>query len=206
MEKTIAKQLAKRYNLKVKHAGYRDRGDSYVIPKKFPAVFFDLRGCVIFDDEEAYINFLMSEDAGEIYEDKATDSVTITAGISRHGTYFRFPIFPDEISDPSLVLEGVKRAVVVNSYERDFVSIAACMTVRGCRCSVCEFDFEKEYGEIGRRFIHVHHVTPLVSISPYYKLNPAEHLRPICLNCHAMLHSREPPLTIDELKKIREGA
>ncbi len=205
MEKTIAKHLVNRYNLKVKHAAYREGGDSYIIPKKFPAALFDLRGYVLFNDEQDYVNFLVSADASEVYEDKVTDSLTVRRGISRHRSYFRFPIFPDEFLEPAGVIEDARRSVVVNAYERDITAMAACTTVHGRQCSVCAFDFEREFGEIGHRFIHVHHLTPISSVSRYYELNPVEHLRPICLNCHAMLHSQEPPLTIDELRKIRES-
>jgi 5-methylcytosine-specific restriction protein A len=31
-------------------------------------------------------------------------------------------------------------------------------------------------------------------------VDPLNHLCPVCPNCHAMLHKRTPPLSIDELK------
>jgi len=65
---------------------------------------------------------------------------------------------------------------------------------------VCEFNFEAAYGEIGSGFIHVHHLTKLSDIRQGYEVNPVDDLRPVCPNCHAMLHKRNPPYTIDELK------
>jgi 5-methylcytosine-specific restriction protein A len=35
-----------------------------------------------------------------------------------------------------------------------------------------------------------------------YEIDPIKDLRPVCPNCHSMLHKGEQTLTIDELKKI----
>ena len=68
---------------------------------------------------------------------------------------------------------------------------------------MCDLDFEKRYGAIGHGFIHVHHRTPLSQITDHddYTINPIEELLPVCPNCHAMLHKREPePFTVEELQ------
>jgi 5-methylcytosine-specific restriction enzyme A len=63
-------------------------------------------------------------------------------------------------------------------------------------------DFEKVYGEIGKGFIHVHHIVELSNIKSEYKVQPIEDLRPVCPNCHAMLHRKKPAYKIEELKEI----
>jgi 5-methylcytosine-specific restriction protein A len=35
-----------------------------------------------------------------------------------------------------------------------------------------------------------------------YIVDPEKDLVTICANCHAMVHRRNPPLTIDELKRL----
>ncbi len=60
--------------------------------------------------------------------------------------------------------------------------------------------FEEEYGNIGKCFIHVHHLTQLADIRQGYEVNPIKDLRPVCPNCHAMLHKKNPPYTIEQLK------
>ncbi|MDB9470225.1 hypothetical protein PN480_18680 [Dolichospermum circinale CS-1225] len=35
-----------------------------------------------------------------------------------------------------------------------------------------------------------------------YEVDPIKDLRPVCPNCHAMIHRRLPPLSIDEIKSI----
>ena len=77
-----------------------------------------------------------------------------------------------------------------------------CIEHYGLSCVVCDFNFEKVYGQIGKEFIHVHHLTQVATIKQEYKVNPIQDLRPVCPNCHSMLHKQNPPLTIDELKDI----
>ncbi|MGE9664878.1 HNH endonuclease, partial [Escherichia coli] len=50
--------------------------------------------------------------------------------------------------------------------------------------------------------IHVHHITPLSDIGERYKLDPVKDLRPVCPNCHAMIHRQKPSLTIEALKVL----
>ena len=108
----------------------------------------------------------------------------------------------DEIPNPETVYEGAKREIIVNSYERNHQAREKCIAVHGCKCAVCDMDFEKVYGEMGRGFIHVHHIVPLSSIGKEYELDPLKDLVPVCPNCHAMLHRKEPPYDVDDLKKI----
>ncbi|MFZ1389275.1 MAG: HNH endonuclease [Thiolinea sp.] len=101
--------------------------------------------------------------------------------------------------------EGAKKTIVVNSYERNSKARKQCIAYWGCQCSVCNFDFFKTYGEIGANFIHVHHLVPVWSIGKTYQVDPVNDLRPVCPNCHAMLHTSEPPLAIEQLKAILQA-
>jgi 5-methylcytosine-specific restriction protein A len=56
------------------------------------------------------------------------------------------------------------------------------------------------YGDIGRDFIHVHHEVELASIGAEYVIDPINDLKPVCPNCHAMLHRRKPAYSVNELK------
>jgi hypothetical protein len=51
----------------------------------------------------------------------------------------------------------------------------------------------------GAGFIHVHHRKPLALIGRSYAVNPVKDLVPVCPNCHAMLHTQNPPLSVEEL-------
>lgn len=108
--------------------------------------------------------------------------------------------FPIEAT--SILFEGAKKSVIVNSYERNPIARQKCINHWKARCSACDFDFEAVYEPLGRGFIHVHHLTPISQIGKAYQINPIEDLRPVCPNCHAMLHKHEPPISIEELKAI----
>lgn len=114
-------------------------------------------------------------------------------------------IYPDEIEDNDL-FEGTKKQITVNAYERSSQARQECINKYGYKCVICKFDFETIYGEIGRDFIHVHHIKPLSEIDKKYKINPIEDLRPVCPNCHAMLHRRKPAYSIEEIQdKIKHA-
>jgi hypothetical protein len=106
-----------------------------------------------------------------------------------------------EIEDASYP-EGATKQIIVNIYERSTDGRAKCIEHFGLNCLVCNFNFERAYGTIGQNFIHVHHHKPLSEIGKEYKLNPIKDLCPVCPNCHAMLHSRKPAYTIEELREI----
>ena len=114
--------------------------------------------------------------------------------------------FYDEIENPEDIYEGAKKTIVVNSYERKREARNECIAAHGYKyeCCVCGMDFEKMYGEIGRGFIHVHHIVPISTIGKEYKIDPKKDLVPVCPNCHAMLHKGKDGevLTVDELKEI----
>lgn len=59
---------------------------------------------------------------------------------------------------------------------------------------------ENDLHVIGKGFIHVHHKKPMATSRRAYRLNPEKDLVPVCPNCHAMLHTSDPPLSVDELK------
>jgi 5-methylcytosine-specific restriction protein A len=101
-------------------------------------------------------------------------------------------------------IEGARQQVHLTSYERNPRARAECLDSHGYSCFVCNFNFEVTYGEIGKDFIHVHHLRPLSEIGNEYKVNPVKDLCPVCPNCHAMLHRNtdEGFISIESLKEI----
>lgn len=101
--------------------------------------------------------------------------------------------------------EGATTHAEVLRYERSDSARAACLQHFGYRCQVCNLDFEERYGELGRGFMHVHHIVPLHEVAGIanYRVNPINDLRPVCPNCHAMLHRRKDrTLTVEELREL----
>ncbi|MBW4565703.1 MAG: HNH endonuclease [Mojavia pulchra JT2-VF2] len=110
--------------------------------------------------------------------------------------------FPEEVTETQTYIEGSTKQITVNVYERNPDARQKCIKHYGVICHVCEFSFERVYGVIGEDYIHVHHLKPLSEIGKEYELDPIKDLRPVCANCHAMLHRKRPAYTIDELKSI----
>lgn len=97
--------------------------------------------------------------------------------------------------------EGAKQQVLVNKYERNPIARKMCIQKYGCICNICQFDFEKQYGELGKDFIHVHHITPISeNKGKSYKVDYENDLIPVCPNCHAILHRSN--ISIETLKDI----
>ncbi|MBL1352946.1 MAG: HNH endonuclease [Zetaproteobacteria bacterium] len=77
-------------------------------------------------------------------------------------------------------------------------------------CQCCGFDFEFNYGEIGREFIEAHHTKPISEL-PEFRLDEngeetkKEDIALVCSNCHRMLHRKRPWLEMNQLKKLTKA-
>ena len=107
-----------------------------------------------------------------------------------------------EIVPESDHFEGAVRQVTINAYERNKLARDLCIKHYGALCAVCKFDFQDSYGDIGSGFIHVHHLIELSEIGEEYRVDPINDLIPVCPNCHAMIHTKRPAMTIKELREV----
>lgn len=67
------------------------------------------------------------------------------------------------------------------------------------KCIACGFDFKQRYGPLGADFIEMHHESPVAALSGRSVLTPKQ-LKPLCANCHRIVHRQQPMLTIRRLK------
>jgi hypothetical protein len=112
----------------------------------------------------------------------------------------------DELDPDQTYDEGAVKEVKVNRYERDDRARVACLAHYGQRCQACDVDFGERYGPLGDGFIHVHHTRELSSVGPGYRVHPVNDLRPLCPNCHAMVHRVTPAMPVEELRLLlRDG-
>ncbi len=105
----------------------------------------------------------------------------------------------EEVLASATFPEGAVERVLVNRYERDPRAREACVAKYGTVCSICQFDFVAKYGQVMNGFIHVHHLKSLATLGPDYEVDPERDLRPVCPNCHAVLHRKEPPYAIEDV-------
>lgn len=97
--------------------------------------------------------------------------------------------------------EGKIKSITLNKYERNTLARKECLEYYGYVCVVCGENLEKKYGQrLGRNFIHVHHEKPLSEIGKEYKVNGIRDLKPVCPNCHSIIHRKRPCFKIEEIK------
>jgi hypothetical protein len=98
--------------------------------------------------------------------------------------------------------EGAVRKISVNAYERNREARQMCIDAHGTNCCICGFSFGAVYGPEAEGDIEVHHMRPLSKIGKQYNVNPVKDLRPVCANCHAVLHLGGELKSIDEVKQL----
>ncbi len=109
---------------------------------------------------------------------------------------------PEESIPPSGFVEGAARSIVVNVYERDPEARRRCVAAHGTNCCVCGFNFGAVYGPVAEGYIHVHHLHPLSQASGAHAVDPVADLRPVCPNCHALLHLGGECRGIEEVRRL----
>jgi 5-methylcytosine-specific restriction enzyme A len=137
--------------------------------------------------------------SGVLLPESLTDELEKRWGLRTSGNDL---LLPEEIPPNQDFAEGGPRTVHVNAYERNPQARAACIAHFGLRCAVCGMLMQERYGTIAAGFIHVHHIVPLSKCGPDYRVSPKKDLRPVCPNCHAVIHRRQPPLSIKTARRI----
>lgn len=99
----------------------------------------------------------------------------------------------------------VRRAVYERSRRLRDAAITHYTEEGELKCEVCEFSFERTYGELGRGFIEIHHKTPIFCLQGQsVEQTIARAMRDVaalCANCHRMVHrQRDVILSVEELR------
>lgn len=144
------------------------------------------------------------------FESEPVDRVLI----KEHGAWYAYAaavshtLSEDIGRTDEIFVEGSRKSVTSTVIERNAEARQSCLLKYGLDCTVCEFNFQKVFGSHGHGYIHVHHLNPIAATSGEYIIDPIEDLRPVCPNCHAMLHRGQGknPLSINELKDIMKKA
>jgi HNH endonuclease len=108
----------------------------------------------------------------------------------------------EELPSPGNLVEGAVCQVAINAYERNPIARCRCIAHYGPTCMICGFSFDAVYGSLAEGFIHVHHVKPLSEIGEEYVVDPIADLRPVCANCHAIVHLGGGSRGIEEARRL----
>lgn len=190
-------ELAKKLSLKVKQSLYSDWGNFYAVIKNYPCALFDKDGYIIIQNEEEV----------ELNNIKVGKRTNIPQKISSLKGYVLTRSLLSQVAEEVQMnnyREGSVTQITINKYERDRSARKVCLEHYGYQCIACGIQLEETYGDVAKGFIHVHHIKPLSEIREEYMLNPINDLKPVCPNCHSIIHLKNPPMSIDELKQIIE--
>ncbi|MEQ1644447.1 MAG: HNH endonuclease [Pyrinomonadaceae bacterium] len=112
------------------------------------------------------------------------------------------PFVPSKEGKQKTYFEGKPTEITLTKYERNPYARKKCIEHYGYSCVACGFNFEQAYGEIGRDYIHVHHLEQMAAIGSEYEIDPIKDLRPVCANCHSIIHKKREPFRIEDVKKF----
>ncbi|WP_052074760.1 HNH endonuclease [Shewanella mangrovi] len=105
-----------------------------------------------------------------------------------------------EVETNASLLEGKCVKILVNKFERNRYARAACLEHYGFKCQCCLNNMKDIYGSIAEGLVEVHHITPISEIGVDYQIDPIADLVPLCPNCHRVVHKRNPPYTVEEVR------
>lgn len=111
------------------------------------------------------------------------------------------PGTPAPVPCPTLT-EGAPHVLELTAYERNAEARSRCLAYYGVTCFLCGFDFGVSYGPLAAGLIHVHHLVPLAESGGEHAVDPIRDLRPVCPNCHAVIHVGGGTLSIEAVKKL----
>jgi 5-methylcytosine-specific restriction protein A len=94
------------------------------------------------------------------------------------------------------------RNIIFSKHERNQKARKKCIEFYGYKCHVCGIVLSDIYGSVANDYIHVHHLNEISSIQHQYKIDPIKEMRPLCPNCHGIVHKKSPPYTIEEVKEL----
>lgn len=214
-----AKGLIKKWKVDVRHGLYNRDGKWFHLLKEFPGAFFDATGYIVFDSQSDY------EKCKNIIIYNETNTTSVPDGISQIPGYIYVSseniddqrdteLLPPEGSRRFLALSGGEKVEFEegerlsreNRYFQRISKLAREAKRRhGTTCMVCEFDFAKIYGEIGFGFIECHHLNPLseraVDSGVRQLKTTLDEVAVVCANCHRMIHSSRPALSLEAVRR-----
>lgn len=178
---------------------YSDDGHWYAKLARFPAALFDAQGYVVFATEE---------------ELRASPTISIgkqisipKPGISALPGYISVP---NSDASPNLDLdihaftatEGHRLLVLHLQRERNRTIVRKKKKhAASLNCEICGFCFSRTYGSAAHDYCEVHHLLPFSEVEHSTQTRMAD-LAILCANCHRVVHLKNPPYTLDEVRSM----
>jgi hypothetical protein len=151
---------------------------------------------------ERFISFAAKTSSGKI-RSASNYSHTHSLGLYSYAESFvhgNLEAIGAEDAEP--LLEGKIFTNHATVYERNPAARRQCIEHYGLSCIICGFNFNATYGNASKNYIEVHHLTPISAIGEEHNIDPIRDLRPVCSNCHSVIHLHYPPYSIQEVKDM----
>jgi len=188
------------WGIDARQVRYSDDGHWYATLTRFPAALLDARGYLRFATERDYRRAPIS--IGKQIRVRKP-------GISAVPGYVQVGA-----SEPAVALDVDIHSVAVNEGQRRLVrhlqrerkrTIVRMKKKQAASldCEVCGFSFGRVYGTCVVDFCEVHHLVPLSEAVDGTKTR-MEDLAIVCANCHRVIHLRNPPYEMDDVRRMLE--
>jgi hypothetical protein len=184
-------------------ARYSEDGHWYAALSRFPAGLFDATGYLLFATEQAYLSSPHIRIGKQISVPKP--------GISAVPGYVLM-IEGDSLEHTDLdvhtfeAAEGARRLVAHLRRERNQTLVRKKKKLaQSLCCEACAFSFQVAYGENAAEYCEVHHLLPLAE-AENSRTTRMQDLAILCANCHRVVHLRNPPYSLPELKEMLSRA
>ena len=199
LNKDKAVRLNETWGVGAAQVRYSDDGHWYATLTRFPAALFDARGYVLFPTEEEYRTSPHMSIGKQISVPKP--------GISAIPGYVRVA---ESDSSPSLdvdihtiaATEGRRRLVLHLQRERNQTVVRnKKKQAASLDCEVCGFSFRRAYSSAASDYCEIHHLLPLSEVEHTTRTR-MEDLAILCANCHRVVHLKNPPYTLNQVKSL----
>lgn len=120
------------------------------------------------------------------------------------GDAARFILYPLDVMPDgkgNLIAAGKNQGpegLRIDAIEQDPRVRLRAIEAHGTTCAVCGFNFSEKYGTFGEGYIEIHCSCVLCGD----EMDPDTDCVPVCANCHRMIHRGDPPLGVEEMKKM----
>ncbi len=179
---------------------YSNDGHWYATLARFPAALFDANGYVLFATEEEYRTSPHIRIGKQISVPKpgisAMPGYVLVVDSSEASPILDVDIHTDTAT------EGHRRLVLHLQRERKrSIVLNKKKQAPSLDCEICGFSFGRIYGNAASDYCEVHHLIPL-SETEHNTQTRMEDLAILCANCHRVVHLKNPPYTLDQVRRL----
>jgi len=136
-----------------------------------------------------------------IYEEKENSS-NLLVDIGDYALSVMSTILPLERIETEGYEEGTLIEFMHRRHERNKKNREIAIKIHGNSCKICSFTTKEVFGK--DEIIQVHHILPVSKMNEGHVVDPEKELIPVCPTCHAFIHTRKPPYTMDEVISMRK--